>query len=307
MHRLFTDMDNHLDLEQLPLYGLFALVVKHQSFSEAARVAGLARSAVSQRIQRLEAHAKAQLLRRTTRRVTPTEAGLQLYERCAPLLDQAQALERPLDTAASAPLKVNAPLSLVNACLGELLVRFHAEHPGPGIDLTLDNRTIDLMETRADVVVRVSRELPVDLVARKVSQTELHVVASPGYLARRGVPEAPQDLVHHHCLRYSASTVGEWRFGTGHRSFAVPVDGPFVANDGAVLKGFAEAGLGLAVLPTFMIASELASGALVPVLKAWPRPPLAVWAILPGGRRAVKPARTLVDFLARHLDAALPA
>jgi DNA-binding transcriptional LysR family regulator len=296
------------DLELLPLYGLFALVVKHQSFSEAARLSGLARSAVSQRIQRLEAHAQTQLLRRTTRRVTPTEAGLRLFERCLPLLDQAQLLSGCLQMRQEeGPLRVNAPLSLVHACLGELLVRFQTELPGATVDLSLDNRTVDLLETRDDVVVRVSHELPADLVARKLSQTTMRVVGAPAYLARAGVPEAPHELVRHACLRYTASSgSAEWRFGSGKRSYTLRVDGPFSASDGSALHQFARAGMGLAVLPTFMVADDLRTGALVPVLEEWARPPLTVWAILPAGRRASRRARLLAEFLARHLDGVLP-
>lgn len=298
-------MNNELELDRLPLYGLFALVVKHQSFTLAAAETGLARSAVSQRIQRLEALVGAQLLRRTTRRVTPTEAGLRLYERCVPLLEHARAVGAGLTGSAGAPLRLNAPASLVHAALGELLIQF-TKSTGTVIDLTLENRTIDLLETRDDLVVRVSRELPTGLVAKRLSQTRLLVVAAPTYLRNAHPLTAPQDLVHHRCLRYRASAgSGEWRFGAAARTFTVPVDGPIIANDGLVLRRLCLQGVGLAVLPEFMVADDLRSGSLAAVLTEYRRE-MTVWAILPSGRRASPPARALATFLSKSLDRALP-
>ncbi|MDX2015079.1 MAG: LysR family transcriptional regulator [Myxococcaceae bacterium] len=300
--------NNRLELELLPSYGLFALVVKHRSFAEAARQAGLARSAVSQRIARLEKHVGAGLLRRTTRRVTPTEPGLRLFERCLPLLAEAEALGAGLHDDASRPLGVNAPASLMHACLGALLDEHLSATPDVSLELTLENRSVDLLETRDEVVVRVSREVPKELVARRVAQTRSLVVASPGYLSRAGRPETPDQLMHHACLRYSVSSAAaEWRFGRTGRTFSVPVRGPLAATDGLVLERFCLAGRGLAVLPEFMVAPAVARGALVPVLEAWERPPFGVWLILPGGRRASPRARALVSFLGRRLPSALPA
>lgn len=298
-------MNNVLELDRLPLYGLFALVVKHQSFTVAASETGLARSAVSQRIQRLEAIVGAQLLRRTTRRVTPTEAGLRLYERCVTLLEQARQVEAGFTGTGAAPLRVNAPASLVHACLGSLLAEFTSS-TGTVIDLTLDNRTIDLLETRDDLVVRVSQHLPTGLVARRLAQTRLMVVGAPASLRGRRPITAPQDLVHHPCLRYSASTNNaEWRFGAPRRTYAVPVEGPMIANDGQVLRRLCLEGVGLAVLPEFMIANDLRAKALEPVLPAHDRT-MTIWAILPSGRRAPASARALATGLSKSLVRALP-
>lgn len=306
-HTLFTMKNNQPDLEldALPVYGLFALVVQHQSFSRAAQLAGVARSAASQRISRLEKKLGVELLRRTTRRVTPTEAGLRLFERCQPLIEQAERLRRDLHADLSAgPLRVNAPLSVSQLCLARLLVEFQVGSPGV-IDLSLDNRPVDLLETRADVVVRVSRDVPEDQVARRVAETRLVVVASRSYLQRHPAPRAPQDLVHHRCLRYASSRT-EWQFGSGARAFTVPVTGPFISTDGTILKRWVLEAQGLAVLPTFMIADELRDGSLATVLGDWRNDVLGVWAILPAGRRAPKRAVALANFLGKRLPAALP-
>jgi DNA-binding transcriptional LysR family regulator len=301
-------MNNHraLDLDGLPAYGLFALVVKHRSFSEAARLTGLARSAVSQRIKRLEKREGVELLRRTTRRVTATEAGARLYERCARLLEQAEALTVDIDSdRLVGPVRVNAPLSLVDACLRELLVQFVRKHSGLTIDLVIENRQIDLLEARDEVVVRVTRDLTPGAVARKLTHLKLVVVASPQYLAAHGTPQHPRELVHHRCLRFGVrSSREEWRFNDG--AFAVAVEGPFIVNDGGVLKDLMLDGEGLIIVPEHLVAAELNEGSAVRVLEDFPLDPLTCWAVLPAGRATSKRARLLVDFLATRLGAALP-
>lgn len=304
-------MDNQrtpprFDLDRLPSYALFALVVKHRSFSEAARQSGLARSAVSQRIRRLERSHGVELLRRTTRRVTATEAGALLYERCARLLEHSEGLSRRVDAGRLAgPVRINAPLSLVNACVRGLLVQFAGRHPGLVVDLVVENRQIDLLESRDDLVLRVARELAPGTVARRLAQIRMVVAASPAYLAAAGTPKHPRELVHHRCLRYGMRpSRTEWRFGGG--DLAVPAEGPFIVNDGGVLKDLMLEGQGLLILPEYMVAAELRSGAAVRVLADFALDVQTCWAVLPAGRTASRPARLLADHLARSLPAALP-
>lgn len=295
-------------VDRLPLYALFALVVQHQSFSEAARLTGLARSAVSQRIQRLEALVGTPLLRRTTRRVTPTEAGLTLFADAARLLEQADALAHTFDAELlGGRLRVNAALNVVTACLGEVLARFSARNPEVAVDLRVENRAVDLLETRDDVVVRVGRAVPPDAVARPLFDDELVVVGSPGYLAQRGTPSEPHELAHHRCLGYAnMRPEEEWRFEVRRRAYSAPVRPSFTADDGGVLKQMAMAGQGLSSLPGFMVADDVRAGRLVQVLAHHARPRLRCWAILPAGRKATRRARLLVDFLAKELPPAVP-
>ena len=306
---LFVFMNNPepaADIDQLPSYALFALVVKHRSFSEAARLSGLARSAVSQRIARLERRQGVELLRRTTRRVTATEAGSALYEQCAQLLAQAEALSRRVDADRLAgPLKINAPLSLVNACLRRVLVDLVERHSGLTIDLVVENRQIDLLEARDEIVVRMSRALSPDTVARKLTVARWVVVASPAYLERAGVPKHPSELVHHRCLRYGPQPAGvEWRFEASRA--ALPIGGPFLVNDGGVLKDLMLDGQGLAILPEHLVAAEVRSGAAKVLLEDFPPKTMTCWAVLPAGRNASPRARMAAAFLARHVHAAYP-
>ncbi len=295
-----------LELELLPSYGLLALVVKHRSFSEAARISGLARSAVSQRIARLEQRHGAQLLRRTTRRVTATDAGIALYEQCTRLLDDAEGLSRLVNAdRLVGPLRVNAPLSLVSACLRRLLLELLEKNPGLTIDLNVENKQVDLLEARDEVVVRMARSLSPDIVARKLTTARMVLVGSQNYFATKGRPQHPSELVHHQCLRYGVTpATDEWRFEGN--PLGLPVTGPFVVNDGGVLKDLVLEHQGLAILPEHLVSSEVKAGQLEVLLERYLKTTLTCWAVLPAGRNASKRARLLVDFLGKHLPAAYP-
>lgn len=295
----------NVELDLLPLYGLFALVVRHQSFSMAARETGLTRSAVSQRIARLEAKLGLELLRRTTRRVAPTAQGLALYEAASRLLDETGDLQR-LGPRREAPLKVNAPLALATAALTTLLNDFQRQSPGP-IELAVESRPIDLFDAKDDVVVRVARQLPGGVVGRRLAKDRIVCVAAPAYVAKHGAPASPQDLLRHRCLRYRPTPAElEWRFTPPRGApFSVPVSASFTVDDGTVLQHLVRDGAGVAAMPHFMVKGELARGHLTTLLDGWAMAPLEVWGLLPAGRKAPPRARALVELLARTLASRL--
>jgi DNA-binding transcriptional LysR family regulator len=295
-----------LDLDLLPLYGLFALVLREQSFSEAARQTGLTRSAVSQRIARLETKLGVELFRRTTRRVAPTTHGLELYEAASHLLDDARGLQQ-LGPPKETPLRVNAPLALAASALTSILINFAKQSPGP-IELTMENRPIDLLAAQDDVVVRVARQLPGGVVGRKLATDSIIAVASPAYLEKRGTPQSPHELLRHQCLRYRPTPAEvEWRFTPSRgAAITVPVNAQFTVDDGTVLQQLAREGAGIASMPGFMAQADLSSGRLVRVLPTFKLSALELWALLPAGRRAPPRAKALVEVLARQLPTRLP-
>lgn len=289
------------DLDLLPLYGLFALVLRSQSFSAAAKETGLTRSAVSQRIARLEARLGVELFRRTTRRVAPTAHGLALYEAASRLLEDSRGLQL-VGTPQETPLRINAPLALTTGVLTSLFADFLQRSPGP-IELTVENRPIDLLAAQDDVVVRVARQLPGAVVGRRLTTDVIVAVASPAYLARHGTPHAPQDLIRHRCLRYRPTPVElEWRFTPPRGApLSVPVNTTYSLDDGGVVQDLARRGEGIASIPSFMAKPDLDSGALVRLLPGWAMASLELWALLPAGRKAPPRARAFVELLARQL------
>jgi DNA-binding transcriptional LysR family regulator len=292
-----------LPLDDLPSMALFAQVVQLRSFSAAAREAGLVKSAVSKRIAALEARIGLRLLVRTSRRLAPTSEGLAFYEHCAALCAAARAAVDSIGDARSARgiVRVNASGAFAALYLARAVALFLARHPGIDVHFLTDDRLVDLAESGADIVVRVSRKLRGSAVVRRIATDRMHVVASPAYLARAGTPESPADLVQHNCLRYGLMPADEeWQFEEDGRRMGVPIASNLVASDPAVLRGAVLAGVGLSSLPGFLVARDIAAGRLVSVLHRYVNIPLGIYVLMSHRTQLPERTRLLVDFLARH-------
>jgi len=283
---------------------LFARVVDERSFTAAARKLGLSKSAVSGRVIRLEERLGTRLLLRTTRRLSLTEDGLRFYERCARVAaeaDEAAGVAGDVGDAVRGPLRVTASVGFGQRHLTAPVAAFLERHPAVRLELAVTDRVVDLVAEGFDVAVRTQARLAdSSLLARRLTGDRVVLCAAPAYLARRGTPASPADLVHHVCLRYSRQKAREeWAFvGAGGAPLAVSVDGPLAVSSGTVLRAAAVAGLGLAVLPESEVADELAAGRLRKVLEGTLRDAeLGVYAVHPHGRKAPARVRALVDFL----------
>jgi DNA-binding transcriptional LysR family regulator len=280
---------------------VFAQVVQQRSFSAAARQVGIAKSAVSKRVAALEERLGVRLLNRTTRKLALTEDGLRYYEHCAALLAAAAAAEDAVagsSQVARGPIRINAPVTFSQMYLAPALAAFLDKHPLVELNLAAEDRIVDVVEGGYDLVIRISRLLDSSLVARKLATDRIVVVASPAYLARRGTPEEPHELVNHNCLRYTLIPGDrEWRFGRKGGRFGVPASGNLAASDGTILREAACAGLGLAVLPYFMAAPDVASGRLVLVLQDHLESRIDIHAVYASRRQLPLRTRLLLDHL----------
>jgi DNA-binding transcriptional LysR family regulator len=285
----------------------FARVVEARSFTLAAQKLGVSKSAVSMRIRALEEELEVRLLHRTTRKLALTNEGTTLYERCARVAaaadDAAAAVAGTGDTPRGV-LKVNAPIAFAEDYLAAPMATYLERHPGVRIELGLSDRTIDLVEEGVDVAIRITARLRgPGLVARKLASDRPLLCASPAYLERHGKPEAATDVLQHRCLVYSLLRIGEeWRFRErgSKEAVSVPVEPRFSAASGAVLRRAAVAGMGLAVLPRFMVSRDLAAGRLVVALDTLHAPTLGIYAVYPETRRPPSKTRAFVDLLAAH-------
>jgi DNA-binding transcriptional LysR family regulator len=291
-----------VDLADLPSLALFAAVVRHRSFTAAAREAGLVTSAVSRRITQLEERLGVRLLHRTTRQLVLTDEGARFYQHCAALVAAAEAAIESAagaDDAMRGVVRVSAPVVFAERYLARALAAFLGDRAGIEVQLSVDDRVVDVIGGGFDLAIRVGRLAPSTLVARRLAGDRLIVCAAPEYLARRGTPAQPGDLVHHSCLRYAlVDTAAEWRFRGPHGPYVLPAQGPLIASSGAILREAAIAGLGLAVLPLHMVATDVADGRLALVLEGHRKAEIAVHAVYPD-RRLPARTRALVDFLAR--------
>jgi DNA-binding transcriptional LysR family regulator len=285
---------------------VFARVVEARSFTGAAAKLGVSKSVVSARVAALEARLGARLLHRTTRKLRLTPDGQALFEQAAPLLAAADRAAEALAGAGDAPrglLRVNAPVVFAEEYLAEPVAAFLARYPEVRVEVTLADRVVDLVDEGIDVALRVTSRLEgAGLTARKLAADRTALVAAPSYLARRGAPASADELPAHDCLVYSLlKATDEWRFREGKEIVTAAVEARFSAASGALLRRAALAGMGLAVLPTFMIAGDLAAGRLRPVLaSSFEGVALGVYAVYPQVRRAPPKVRAFVDALVAH-------
>ena len=284
---------------------VFARVVEAKSFTAGAARLGLSKSVASSRIAQLEERLGTRLLLRTTRRLSLTADGLALYEQAARMAraaDDAALLAAGEATELRGVLRVNAPITFGELYLAEPVARYLEAHPKMRVELLLSDRFEDLVAERVDVAVRISGKLrDSTLVGRKLADDRSLVCAAPSYLARRGTPETPAELIHHDCLRYSLlAAEDEWRFKADGASFPVPVSARFAAANGSVLRSAALASMGLAVLPSFMVAHDLAAGTLVEVLRDYSFVQIGVSAVYAPARVVPRSVRAFVDLLVAH-------
>ena len=283
----------------------FARVAETRSFSEAARRLGTSKSVVSRQIMALEADLGARLFHRTTRSMTMTEAGEGYYERVSRILtevDEANLSVTRLQAAPRGRLRVNAPMTFGIRHLAPAIPDFLALHPEVEIDMTMNDRFVDLIDEGYDVAVRIGRLTDSALVARKLAPLRRVVCASPAYLAARGVPLTPADLGTHDCLSYSNMTVAdEWSFvGPDGKPMSVEVKGRLRVNNGDALRIAALRGLGLANQPSFIIGADLQAGTLVGVLTDYVIQDGGIYAVYPHSRHLSPKVRAFVDFLAER-------
>jgi DNA-binding transcriptional LysR family regulator len=245
-------------------------------------------STVSRYVSALEADLGAALLNRSTRSLHLTEAGRIFYERAAQILNEvedARAATRALNVRAQGLLRINIPSAFGRRHIMPHMRDFLAAHPDVRLDATLTDAIVDLIETGTDVAVRIGALVDSTLVAKRLAPHRRVLVASPDYLPPRSPLEAPGDLVHHECLPFALQPTGSWYCRPMDEPAAVPVEvavrGRLSANDSDALRDASLAGLGIALLPTWLIADDLRAGRLVAVLSNWE------WRIAPGEERAI--------------------
>lgn len=281
----------------------FVAVVETGGFGRAGRNLGLSKSIVSRRVARLEADLGTHLLSRTTRGISATEAGLEFKARAERILaDLGEAREAVARRTGgvSGRLRVSMPLTFgirhVAPILGELASRY----PELEIDAEASDRYVDLIGERFDLAIRIGELKDSSLVARRIAHVRTVVCGSPAYLARKGRPTSPLDLPMHDCLVYTGTSSAEWSFRMGKRWMSVRPPGRLRSDSGETLMQWASAGLGLAVLPTFIAGDAVRSGALEPVLRDHPMPEHGLHVVRPPGAYVPAKVRVFSDLLAER-------
>lgn len=280
----------------------FTQVVVSGGFAAAARVMGLSRSAVNKLVIGLESELGVQLLHRSTRVVSPTETGLAFYERCIEILASLEEAERSVMQLHGEPrgrLRVNAPMSFGTMHLAPALADFLVQYPALQLQLTLNDRFIDPIEEGFDVTVRIAEaQQTASLIVHSLAPAQQVLCAAPTYLETHGTPSHPNELRHHSCLHYGQLAVEhQWMLMGAGGEYTISVNGVLCSNNGEVLRDAAVRGLGVTLLPKFLVAEELRQENLQLVLPDYNPPQLSIYVLYPVNRHLSTKSRLLVDFL----------
>lgn len=288
-------------MHQLELMATFSKVVEEGSFTGAAQKLNCSKAHVSQQVTRLEESLGVQLLFRSTRKLSLTEAGETYLRFCQQVVDTAeeacQAVES-LQGDVTGTIRISTPVSFGEVFLNDIILAFAEKHPRTRIELDLDNRIRDLKADNIDVAIRTNTHLDFDLVAIPVGSWREVLCASPDYVERNGRPETPNDLFRFTCLvnsHFQNSTI--WRFEKGEDFVNAPIDGRLGINNFLLLKQAVLADAGIARLPSYLAKRELAEGRLVPLLQEYETGEHPIYVVYPYQKAIPLKVRRFVDFI----------
>ncbi|MCH8685958.1 LysR substrate-binding domain-containing protein [Pedomonas mirosovicensis] len=288
----------------------FAQVVEHEGFAAASRATGVPKSKLSRRIALLEERLGVRLLHRSTRRFSVTEIGRLYYRHCLAMVSEAQAAQEAVDRVQTEPrgtVRLSCPVMLARGALATMVSRFMADHPRVRVHVEVTNRRVDVIEEGLDLAIRV-RQPPIEeseLIIKKLAPAKSLLVASPALLDRLGRPERPEDLARFDSLDMVRST-GEhaWLMtGQDSRVCKTPFQPRLVSDEMMMLRQAALDGLGVVLLPDWMIGDDVARGDLEPILPDWKHPEGLVHAVFPTRRGLVPAVRLFLDALGTAFEA----
>ncbi|HEY9910018.1 MAG TPA: LysR family transcriptional regulator [Thermosynechococcaceae cyanobacterium] len=283
----------------------FTQVVVSGGFAAATREMGVSRSSINKLVIALENELGVQLLHRSTRVVTPTETGLAFYDRCVEILASLKEAERAIAQLHDEPrgrLRMNAPMSFGTMHLAPALADFLLQYPDLQVQLTLNDRFIDPIEEGFDVTVRIAKpQASASLIVHPLALAQRVLCAAPTYLETHGIPTHPDELRHHSCLHYGQLALeNQWTLTRTDGDHTVSVNGVLCSNNGEVLKEAAVRGLGITLLPRFIVEPELQQKSLQIVLPDYQPSELSIYVIYPVNRHLSTKVRLLVDFLQKR-------
>ena len=282
---------------------VFVTIVDHGSFAAAAEALGLSRNMASRHLADLEAYLGARLLNRTTRSLSLTSTGAAYIERAREILAQLDEADRVAGLQTLTPqgrLALSAPMSFGVRHLAPYLGQYTSANPNVAVDISLNDRTVDLVEEGFDVAIRITAKMAdSNLIARRIADAEVILCASPDYIATHGAPATPRCLIDHLCLGYTFGHEGNvWSLRDGEGTLEQVRISPAVsANNGDAIEEIAIAGGGLALQPDFIANRDIASGKLMRVLPGWSGGVLSIYALCAGRLYEPLKVRSFMDWI----------
>ncbi|EJM23479.1 LysR family transcriptional regulator [Pseudomonas sp. GM25] len=287
-------------MDRLAAMETFVYVVETGSFSAAARRLNVGQPAVSKTIAQLETRLAVRLLLRSTRGLTPTEAGLAFFERAKRALEEADEADnaaRGVAGGLSGNLRVSTAVTFGRMHVVPHLGPFLDQHPQLNVDLLLDDQNINLVEEGIDIALRLGPLSDSGLTVRKIAECRRVVLGTPAYFASHSEPVCPAELAQHRAVIYNRGGGATWHFTKADEEQSVTVNGRLRVSAAEGLREAVLAHQGLALGSEWMFAPELASGAVKTVINDWVLPKQELWAVFPTGRLASVKARAFVEYV----------
>ena len=289
-------------MDKLNAISVFCKVIETQSFTQAANQQNISVAMASKLVSQLEEHLKTRLLQRTTRKIVPTEAGMLYYQRCqAILLDlsEADSSISNMATSLQGNLLISVPRDFGLLYISPNLPKFIELHPNLHVEIEFEDKRVDLVAEGYDLALRIGYMQDSSLVARKISSSPMHFVASPSYLESRGTPLTPDDLEYHQGLLYKSSlNQVHWQSTKANQIQRYKIQSKVISNNGMALLEMTKAGLGISNSPSFFVKDALASGELVEILSEYKQKPLDIYVVYPNRRHLPAKVRAFIEFLA---------
>ena len=284
---------------------VFVEIAERGSLTEAGQALDMSRAMVSRHLESLERWLGVRLLHRTTRRVSLTDAGAEALQRCRQVLEltgEVQAVAGARQDAPSGRLRIATSVSFAQACLADVMAEFLALYPQVEIELLVQERTVNLVEDRIDLAVRIGNQLDESLVARRLGVCHSVLCASPAYLAKSGTPASPEALSAHRCITHAYVGRNELRLRQGNQLIRVPFHGILQTNESTVARQATLRGTGIALLPTYLVSTDLLEHKLVRVLPEYEPEALGIHAVYLSRQHQPKLLRLMLDHLAGYFS-----
>lgn len=291
-------------MDRLVCMQVFVRVVEKGSFSAAAEELRISSTMVGKHVQHLEERLGARLLNRTTRRQSLTEVGSIYYERCKVALAEVEAAEMSATELQQVPrglLRVNAPVTFGANVLVGAIGDYLRDYPEVHVELSLNDRVVNLVDEAYDVAIRIGNLPDSSLVARKLAPYRMIACASPGYLEAHGTPRTPAQLGAHNCMGFMYSAAQKhWQFTDRGETSNVQINGNFKVNSGQALRTAALHGMGIIVQPEVLLADDLASGSLVRILPNHHLPSQSMHVVYPSSRNMTLKMKSFIEFIVQR-------
>ncbi|UKH16228.1 LysR family transcriptional regulator [Actinobacillus pleuropneumoniae] len=290
-------------MDKLNAINLFCRVIETQSFTQAAQLEQISLAMASKLIAQLEEHLNVRLLHRTTRKITPTEAGLLYYQRCLPILNELKDAEDSVSNITSTlqgKITISLPMDFGSRFVAPYLGQFMTTYPNIQLNIEFSDRRVDVVAEGYDLVLRIGTLEDSSIVAKRIARSELVLIASPDYLAKQGTPENLEQLTEHTCLIYENHQ--QWQFTDGDQKVKIKPNARVISNNGYALLQMTKAGQGIVNLPLFLAKEDINAGRLIEILPQYKQHSIDISVLYPHRRYLSPKVKVLIEFLSKLMQ-----